>query len=138
MSNQAGARIKEIREALNIKQKDFAQELGISAPTLSELEAGNSKPSFDVMTKLSVLFKINLYYVLFGKGDMFENPLLEFLFNLQENDMVLKFNYLKEFLEYFAKSKQLQFHIGSQFELKMMADKDSILEEIAAREKTKE
>lgn len=137
MSNQAGARIRKIREALNMKQKDFAQKLGISAPTLSELEAGNNKPSFDTIIKLSELFNINLYYVLFGKGDMLENPLLEFLFNIKDGDMVLKFDYLKEFLEYFTKSKQLQFHIGNQFELKMMSDKDSILKEIAAREKAK-
>lgn len=135
MSNQAGARIKKIRETLNMKQKDFAQKLGISAPTLSELEAGNNKPSFDTIIKLSELFNINLYFILFGKGEMFENPLLEFLFNLNEADMVIKFDYLKEFLGYFAKSKQVQFHIGNQFELKMMADKDSILKEIAAREK---
>lgn len=130
MTYKSGERIKRIREQLNMKQKDFAKMLGISPPTLSELEIGNSKPTFDVLVKLTSLFHINAYYVLFGKGDIFENPLLEFFINLEENDITLKTDHVRKFLEYFGKSRQLQYHIMNSFEKKMLDDGDSILKEV--------
>ncbi len=38
-----GTRVKQIREALNIKGKDFAPRLKISGPSLSEIEIGENR-----------------------------------------------------------------------------------------------
>lgn len=138
MNLELGERLRGIRERLNLKQKDFAKELGVSAPTLSDLESGKSKPGFDVLINLSEKFKVNIYYVLFGKGEMFENPVLEFLLNMREKDMAAKAEDIRIFLEHFGKSRRLQYHILNQYEDKMMDDGKKILQEIAAKENIEE
>lgn len=130
MKYKVGERIRSIRETLNLMQKDFAQKLGISPPTLSDLETGKSKPSFDVLVKLSEQFKINLYYVVFGKGDMFENPILEFLINIKEDDMAVKTKDVKKFLEHFGKSRRLQYQIMNQYEEKILDSRRKVQKEI--------
>lgn len=126
MANEIGERMKRIREEIGLNQKDFADALGISAPTLSGYESGGSKPTFEVLVKLSEQYKINVYYILFGKGDMFENPLLEFLINMEEKDLAVKAEHIRKFLEDFGKSRQLQYYLLIQYEdriadeLKMM------------------
>jgi transcriptional regulator with XRE-family HTH domain len=70
--NGIGERIRLIRKALKEKQKDFAEKLDVSGPSLSEIEKGKYKPNHDFIVKLCRDFKINLYYLLFGEGEMFE------------------------------------------------------------------
>ena len=130
MKQKIGERIKSIRNTLNLKQKDFAKKLGISPPTLSELESGKSKPAYDVLVNLKEQFNINIYYVLFGKGEMFENPILEFLINFREKDTGIKTEDARKFLEYFGKSRQMQYYILNKYEEKMLNDGELILKEI--------
>lgn len=137
MKHEVGERIKDVREKLGIKQKDFARVLSISAPTLSEMEAGRNKPSFDVLEKLAKQYKINLYYLMFGRGEIFENPLMEFLTDLEEKDMAVRAGEVKRFLEYFGKSMQVQFNILDHFEKMMRTSESEIEKEIEFREKEK-
>ncbi len=135
--SECGARIRRIRDKLGLMQKDFAKELGISAPTLSDLEAGRSRPGFDILVRLSERFHVNVYHVLFGKGEMFENPLLEFLINIEERDLGVRMADVERFLEYFGKSRQVQYFIMHQFEAKMADDGESILQEVAKKNEIK-
>ncbi len=135
MKHEAGERIRRIRDKLGLMQKDFAKELDISAPTLSDLEAGRSRPGFGILARLSERFHVNVYHVLFGRGEMFENPLLDFLINIEEKDLGVKMADVERFLEYFGKSRQLQYFIMHQFESKMRDDNNRglIKKEIGTR-----
>jgi transcriptional regulator with XRE-family HTH domain len=56
---------------LNIKQKDLAKAMNISAGYLSSIESGNSNASVDFLYHLSAKFKISLDYLFHGTGEMF-------------------------------------------------------------------
>lgn len=66
-----GERLQKIRKHLNLLQKDFAKELGISASSLCDIEAGNMKPRFELIYALTKKFNVNILYLLHGTGDMF-------------------------------------------------------------------
>ena len=70
-----GYRLRQIRQHLNLKQKEFAAGLGISSPALSEIENGKYKPGHDFLYHIVKSYKVNLYYLLFGEGEMFLEPL---------------------------------------------------------------
>ncbi|WP_332021920.1 helix-turn-helix domain-containing protein [Kaistella sp.] len=52
--------IKKIRSEKNLTQVEFAEKLGISRSALTQLEAGNTKPSFDVLKILSEEFGVDV------------------------------------------------------------------------------
>ncbi len=66
-----GQRLKEIRAALRIKQKDLAEALEIAGCYLSELESGKGNPCHAFFYKLSTRFGVSLDYLFHGEGDMF-------------------------------------------------------------------
>ena len=59
------SRIRAVREALNLTQKQLAQRLNISGPTLSEFENGKLPPNFDFIFNIYREFNVNLYYLFF-------------------------------------------------------------------------
>lgn len=44
--------VKEVRQAAGISQADLATELGVSQPTISGWERGESAPGFDDIAKI--------------------------------------------------------------------------------------
>jgi transcriptional regulator with XRE-family HTH domain len=68
------SRLKAIRHALDLSQKEFAGHIKISAPSYSEIETGKYKPKFDVIQKIGKAFNVNLYYLVYGEGEMFIDP----------------------------------------------------------------
>lgn len=70
MSTQ-GSRLKKIRCALNLSQTAFGEQIGLSRAGIAAVEADKNKFSQDILYKLSMLFNINLNYLICGKGDMF-------------------------------------------------------------------
>lgn len=48
--------LKERRIAAGLSQNTLAQEIGIGRSTLSLLENGKRKPSYDIMVKISKVF----------------------------------------------------------------------------------
>jgi transcriptional regulator with XRE-family HTH domain len=67
-----GLRIQAIRRRLNYNQKEFASNLGISNASLSEMEAGNARPRFELIYNIIKLHHVNIHYLLYGEGDMFQ------------------------------------------------------------------
>lgn len=53
-------RIKALRHDLNISQKEFAGNIGITQPTLSCYEKGSSLPSIDILTRIAVVFGVSI------------------------------------------------------------------------------
>jgi transcriptional regulator with XRE-family HTH domain len=66
-----GNRIKAVRKKLKMKQKDFAERIGMKNNYLCEIESGHIKPGFDFFYKIMAELKLNPVYLLHGKGDMF-------------------------------------------------------------------
>ncbi len=133
IENGWGSRIKQIRKELNLKQKDFAERLKISGPSLSEIETGKYKPGYDFLVKITLEFNVNLYYILFGEGEMFIDPTAapysrveKFAANIED---------VRDFLYHFERSSILQYFILNQYKTKMIMEKEPIVRDIEAFEK---
>lgn len=132
INNEIGRRIRHIREALNLKQKEFAAALEISAPALSELETGKNKPGFDFLVRIVKRFEVNLYYVIFGEGEMFSDPITSFL--KSDSDYGVNINDIREFLHYFKRSKSIQYSVMNFFTELKLRNKDLIELDIEKKE----
>lgn len=69
-----GTRIKEVRKTIRVTQKEMAAQLGIFDSYLSDIETGKGNPGHSFFFKISSVFKVNLNYLLLGKGEMFSKP----------------------------------------------------------------
>ena len=54
-----GRKIKEFREALGISQQELADRLGVSRPTVSQIENGERKIYAEEIKKLAKIFNIS-------------------------------------------------------------------------------
>ncbi|HLP44559.1 MAG TPA: helix-turn-helix transcriptional regulator [Candidatus Kapabacteria bacterium] len=72
-SPEFGQRVRDIRKAKGLSQKDFAGALDISGTFLSEIENGKYKPGYEFFYNILSKFKVNLHFLLAGTGEMF-NP----------------------------------------------------------------
>jgi transcriptional regulator with XRE-family HTH domain len=68
---EIGLRIQVVRKKLSLLQKDFAKSLNISNASLSEMEAGNAKPRFELLYNITKSYNVNLNYLLHGEGEIF-------------------------------------------------------------------
>lgn len=67
-----GKRLKQLLEALRIKQNQFAQSVGVSPSHVSDVLTGRRNGfSTEVVVKIAELYKVNLHWLLTGEGDMF-------------------------------------------------------------------
>lgn len=64
-------RIEQLIDTLGITQKEFAQQIGMSAAALSHVTSGRNRPSLELVTKiLNKHPNVNSDWLLFGKGHM--------------------------------------------------------------------
>jgi transcriptional regulator with XRE-family HTH domain len=118
------SRIRAIREALQLTQKELARRLNISGPTLSEFENGKHAPNFEFIFNINQEFDVNLYYLLYGEGEMFEErggPLI-----MQLDGLCKQNKDVRKLLEYINYSTVIRYYLLSQFEYKMLAEGDVI------------
>jgi len=69
-----GKRVKKIRKTLQLSQRQFARDLGISGSFLSEIEYGKTRPGFDFFWNIHLKYNVDLYYLFKGTGDPFFIP----------------------------------------------------------------
>jgi len=131
--NEIGNRIKEIRNALKLKQKEFAEKLEVSPPSLSEIETGKYNLSSESLIKLVKEYSVNLYYLLLGEGEMFVEADTRMLTQFEK--FAVNAEDVREFLYYFQRSAILQYYILSMFKTRMTYDSDAIAEEASKKEK---
>lgn len=76
LTEQLGKRIKMIRIAAGIKQKDLAKTLSIPAPLLSMYEKGSREPSLSFLASFAAHFDLPLsqLFVSVGKTSTSEKP----------------------------------------------------------------
>lgn len=67
-------------------QIEFAQSLEISQATLSEIESGKTKPSFDVLVLLADKYMVDMNWLIINRK-------VELHFGLQEDELKLLQNY---------------------------------------------
>jgi transcriptional regulator with XRE-family HTH domain len=68
---QVGTRLKAIRKALGLSQKEFASGLEKSASYISEMESGKTKPGFNFMVELFEKHKANPSWLILEEEEMF-------------------------------------------------------------------
>lgn len=108
-----GDRLKKIRIALELKQSELATRIGVKASSISEIETGKYNPNYDILYALVREFQVNLYYLMFGEGEMFlKEP--EFNFKYR-NDNIINKEALKRFLFYLENSNHFQLSIMKEF-----------------------
>jgi transcriptional regulator with XRE-family HTH domain len=124
-----GGRIKDVRTALDLKQKQFAIELSLSPSFLSEIEAGRSKPGYDFLHNALVRFSIDPVYILTGAGKMFieRNPILSAILLERFGELGPDIATMLSFME---KSSIVRYSILMDFKTLMMKKKNIIDSEI--------
>ena len=69
VKSEIGNRIKRTRG--KDTQKEFAKTLGFSSSYISEVESGKTKPSLELLLKISQITKHSLHWLLTGEGPLF-------------------------------------------------------------------
>lgn len=74
-------RIIQVMEQTNLTYSRFAEEIGIQRAAMSHIINGRNNPSLDVITKILQRYpEINSKWLLFGKGNMYEEKAMPNLF----------------------------------------------------------
>jgi transcriptional regulator with XRE-family HTH domain len=122
-------RIKAIRKALNMSQAEFAKELGMSTSSISEMEAANYKPTHDFFYNIGLKLNANLYYLFYGKGEMFTKGIGFTDFLRIENLVVDREEFIK-MLKYCDQSPLVQYLMLGHFRRILRLDSEAIQQEI--------
>jgi len=72
VKSELGGRIKQVRGREN--QREFAKMLGFSSSYLSEVESGKTKPSLELLLKISQFTRYSLHWLVTGEGPMVIEP----------------------------------------------------------------
>ena len=67
-------RIKAVRKALNISQRDFCKGIYLSHSFYAKIETGTRKPNDRVCELISTKYNVNKDWLITGKGEMFSAP----------------------------------------------------------------
>ena len=65
-----GARVREFRDYVKWKQRDFAERLGLTRNQLTGIEAGRTRLKYSTGYRLCDLFDVNDHWLFTGKGEM--------------------------------------------------------------------
>ena len=119
-----GKHVREVREALHLKQKEFSRGLGISYQHLSDIELGKQGTGLDFFFKMITVYNVNLNYLLLGEGEMF----LQETGNNQEllKGFAVNNPDVKDFLYYFINSSMVHYHVLSDFRKFFNAEETAI------------
>ncbi len=67
-------RLKQLRKALHLTQKAFAEKIGAKQNTIATYEMGRNNPSDPVIRSICVAFNVNEEWLRTGNGNMFLTP----------------------------------------------------------------
>jgi len=69
-----GERVKELRSALGLSQRQFARKIFVSQTLVNEVEVGKRKIQFRILHLIAYQFKVNIEWLKQGTGEMFNAP----------------------------------------------------------------
>lgn len=80
-------RIKELRNYLNLSQKDFGNNIGLQHSSLSDIERGKAPVTERTIIAICSKFNVNEEWLKTGKGEMFniEDEKFDQFFNIYNN-----------------------------------------------------
>lgn len=128
-----GQRLQNIRKKIELIQKDFAVEMEISGASLSEIEAGSSKPRIELYYNLTKKYNVNTEYLLHGKGEMFLGASKSGTPGIEKEDEFREF--LETFLDYFEKSRLVRYAMMTHFTT-FLEEKETLIEKNINKNKT--
>ena len=102
----------------------MAPGLGISATRLSEIENDKSRPCHNFFYNIVKNFNVNLYYLLFGEGEMFGVGNMEILKDVKKIKTGDK--NIDEFLYFFFNSPIVYNYIMYQFHM-LYGEKQAVI-----------
>lgn len=115
-----GQRLKVLRKALGLSQIELGEALRINASAISQMETNRINPSLDTLMLLSKTFKVNLHWLLTGKGQMFEEAVSTTMYKTNNRLEQLK-KLLTEELNSITKAKQ-EYVQGDVIDLKVKGE----------------
>jgi DNA-binding XRE family transcriptional regulator len=110
-----------------LTQKELAEKINASVTTICEIENEKHKPNCDCLEQISLVFNINLYWLLFGEGEMFLDPVT--LVMNQAGDFS-SYKEVRKFLHYFRNSSIIRYSTLANFCTLMVQQKQNIEKEI--------
>ena len=73
--NDVNGRLKQLRQTLEISQRQFARRIFVSQTLIGEMELGNRKVNNRILHLISSQFKVNIDWLKKGEGEIFyESP----------------------------------------------------------------
>lgn len=82
---------------VNLSQKDFSEQIGITGRTLHNYIHNDRYPNPEYLIKMKELFNLNINWLLTGDGNMFnENRKKVVELKQEEKDLLLYFNFVSE------------------------------------------
>ncbi|MCU0287022.1 MAG: helix-turn-helix domain-containing protein [Acidobacteria bacterium] len=108
MNKEIGERIKTVRKAKGLKQRDLAASLNIAMPDLSRIENGDILPSSQILLKLKELLNISIDFLFCGESSHeastpIDDNDLRFLLKCCKENPQIKHAVLSYFFEYLEK-----------------------------------
>ena len=71
-------RIRQLMEQLNLNQQEFSKKIRISSASISNILAGRSNPTHNHVKAIhAALPEVNVNWLMFGEGEMFEGAAAE-------------------------------------------------------------
>lgn len=67
------SRIKAIREALKLSQREFGEKLGVSRDVISNIEYNRVSPKELLLRHICELYNVNQHWLETGEGEMFNS-----------------------------------------------------------------
>ncbi|GHU55247.1 hypothetical protein FACS189442_2580 [Spirochaetia bacterium] len=89
MKRLVNARLKTVRQTLNLSQRDFSKGIHLSQSSYAKLELEQLNVNNRIIDLVSTKYKVNKDYLLTGKGEMFSTHL-----NVKLEQMIDIFNEL--------------------------------------------
>jgi transcriptional regulator with XRE-family HTH domain len=121
-------RVKYIRKTLKLTQRELSQKINVSITYICDIEKGKYKPKCDFLENISRVLNVNLYWLLFGEGEMFLDPTT--LVIGQSDRFFARIEDVRNFLWYFQRSAIVQHSTMAHFYTLMVQQKKSIEKEI--------
>jgi len=85
-------RILQFLKSENKSSAQFAEEIGVQPSGISHILSGRNKPSLDFVTRMLEKYKfLSVEWLLFGKGNMYNQPEMQKLFD-DSRDLATNFN----------------------------------------------
>lgn len=100
-----GKNIKELRNKYKYTQTELANRLGVTRATIAAYENDSRQPSYDILVKLSRIFKVSLDYLVLNK--QMETVCVE---GLNENEI----GAIQALITYFRHSRMIDDFYGDK------------------------